>query len=353
MNSIPRPRPGTEAQLSFGPVRPPDLVAAIAAGDTLGVALAYRAIGVSTFPVKCDGSKEPAYSGWREYADRQPTLDEVHCWHSNRHSHGIGIVGGAASGNLSVLDFEARSAFEAWGRRLSAEDREALKRCPVIASPRGGAHVYCRLPEPVKGMKLARTTAGETLIEVRGMQHYVVAPGSPANCHRSRRCWRILRLGWLDGDLWEPVPLDVYHSLTVYAADLNEYVRPAAREVVGDHQGGKAGDRPGDHFNTRVRWADVLTPHGWRAFRASGVVTYWTRPGKREGVSASTGHCRGPSGNDLLYVFSTSASPFEAEVSYSRFGAYALLNHRGDFGAATRALGMAGYGLSARKGVRQ
>ena len=63
------------------------------------------------------------------------------------------------------------------------------------------------------------------------------------------------------------------------------------------------------------------------------------------GVSASTGHCKGPSGNDLFYVFSTSATPFEAEMSYSRFAAYAVLNHRGDFGAATKALANAGYGI--------
>jgi putative DNA primase/helicase len=63
-------------------------------------------------------------------------------------------------------------------------------------------------------------------------------------------------------------------------------------------------------------------------------------------VSASTGHCKGPSGRDLLYVFSTSAIPFEAEVSYSRFAAYALLNHRGEFAAATKALTNAGYGIS-------
>ena len=52
----------------------------------------------------------------------------------------------------------------------------------------------------------------------------------------------------------------------------------------------------------------------WMVFRTAGDTTYWTRPGKCFGVSASTGHCRGPSGNDLLYVFSSSAAPFEPEA---------------------------------------
>jgi hypothetical protein len=165
--------------------------------------------------------------------------------------------------------------------------------------------------------------------------------------------WRIIRTGWLDGGQFEPMPLDVYHSLTVHAADLNRYAKPAAHEVVGDRQGANAGDRPGDHFNQRVTWSDILTPRGWKVFCTSREVTYWTRPWKETGVSASTGFCRGPSGLDLLWVFSTSAAPFEAEQSYSRFAAYALLNHHGDFTSATKALGAAGYGLRITlKGVK-
>lgn len=326
---------------------------AINAGDTLSAAIAYRAVGLSTFPVKANGTKEPVFSGWRTYAERLPQPSELLGWHGTGRGFGIGIAGGAASGNLAVLDFETESAYAAWGYRLSAEECAHLERCPVIGCPRGGGHVYCRLPEPVRGCKLARSAAGVTLIEVRGLQHYVVAPGSPASCHPSGRAWRIVSAGWLDGRAFEPVSLDVYHALTVHAADLNEYVRPAAREVVGDRAVDATGDRPGDHFNTRVSWGDVLTPYGWRVFRTSGPVTYWTRPGKPSGVSASTGHCRGPSGNDLFYCFSSSAAPFEPEVSYSRFAVYTLLAHHGDYQSATRALGRAGYGAPSRKAVRK
>ncbi|MCI0701616.1 MAG: bifunctional DNA primase/polymerase [Planctomycetia bacterium] len=319
---------------------------AIRSHDTFAVATAYRDLGVSTFPVKTDGSKEPAFAGWREYAERLPTLDELKRWHSRPNRHGIGVAGGVASGNLAVFDFETWAAFIHWGGSLAAVDREHLARCPVIGTPGGGAHVYVRLVEPMKGCKLARTVAGETLIEIRGCQHYVVAPGSPPVCHPLRRSYRLLRPGWLDGEPFEPMPLDVWHGLTVLAAELNEYSRPAAREVVGDRPASAAtGDRPGDDFNQRIQWGDILTPHGWKVYRSTAGATYWCRPGKSPaGVSASTGFCRGLSGRDLLYVFSTSAAPFDAETCYSRFAAYALLNHHGDFKAATRALGVAGYG---------
>src|SRR5262249_42289775 len=39
-----------------------------------------------------------------------------------------------------------------------------------------------------------------------------------------------------------------------------------------------------------------------------------------------------------FYVFSTNAYPFEHETSYSKFAAYALLNHNGDYKAAARAI---------------
>ncbi len=321
------------------------LIAAIAAGDTHSAARALVATGLSVIPVRADGSKAPRLDGWRAFTDRRPTVGELRDWFRAPDAAGIGVPGGPASGNLVVLDFEAWAAFARWGGLLSESERTHLARCPVVGTPGGGAHVYARLTEPVRGARYARTAGGACLIETRGAGHFVVAPGSPAACHRTGRPYALLRAGWLDGQTADPLPLDVFHALTVHAAALNEYARPAAREVVGrEPAGGAGGDRPGDRFNAWVAWADILVPHGWTAFRATNSATYWTRPGKAAGVSASTGFCRGESGRDLLYVFSTAAAPFEAEASYSRFAAYALLNHRGDYAAATRTLALAGYG---------
>jgi hypothetical protein len=102
--------------------------------------------------------------------------------------------------------------------------------------------------------------------------------------------------------------------------------------------------RPGDDFNRRATWNEVLLPHGWAIDGRKEAVTYWRRPGKDSGVSATTGFCSGSDGKDLLYCFSSNVTPFEAERSYSKFAAFALLNHRGDFGQAALALAEAGYG---------
>jgi putative DNA primase/helicase len=100
------------------------------------------------------------------------------------------------------------------------------------------------------------------------------------------------------------------------------------------------GDRPGDHFNRDASWSEILSGHGWRVHHKTERVTFWTRPGKdpRDGLSATTGFCRGDQTGERLYVFTSSAPPLEPNTSYSKLGALALLDHGGDFAAAASAL---------------
>ena len=57
-------------------------------------------------------------------------------------------------------------------------------------------------------------------------------------------------------------------------------------------------------------------------------------------MSATTGFA----GSDLMYVFSSNADPFEQHAWYTKFHAYTLLNHAGDFRAAARDLAGRGFG---------
>ncbi|MEU5549225.1 hypothetical protein ABZ738_05600 [Micromonospora sp. NPDC047793] len=97
---------------------------------------------------------------------------------------------------------------------------------------------------------------------------------------------------------------------------------------------------PGEDFNARTEWSQILTPAGWREHYAQDDVTYWTRPGKPTGISASTNAL----GTDRLHVFTTGAAPLDGGESYSKFGAYAALHFGADHAAAARALGKQGYG---------
>jgi hypothetical protein len=101
-----------------------------------------------------------------------------------------------------------------------------------------------------------------------------------------------------------------------------------------------AGGRPGDDFNARATWSEILGSQGWKVIGQRGDTALWQRPGKTgPGISATTGHC-----GDHLYVFSTNAQPFEAENTYSKFAAHAILNCSGYYAAAARDLNAKGYG---------
>jgi putative DNA primase/helicase len=99
---------------------------------------------------------------------------------------------------------------------------------------------------------------------------------------------------------------------------------------------------PGDDFAARVDWADILQPAGWRYVRQHGGTRYWRRPGKDTvGISATTNAL----GTDRLHVFTTSTE-FDT-TSYSKLGAYAVLEHGGDLRAAAKKLQGDGYGRPA------
>src|SRR5262249_35061361 len=100
------------------------------------------------------------------------------------------------------------------------------------------------------------------------------------------------------------------------------------------------GQRPGDDFERRATWADILMPQGWVPVGCRGEVEDWCRPGKDGGVSATVNYAA----SGLLYAFSTNAHPFEDGRGYSKFAAYALLRHGGDYAKAARALAEEGYG---------
>jgi hypothetical protein len=101
--------------------------------------------------------------------------------------------------------------------------------------------------------------------------------------------------------------------------------------------------RPGDDFNDRAHWADILTPHGWTYMYHRGSTWYWRRPGKDSGEHSATTGRKGVGSEDRLYVFSD-ATEFTQNEPYNKFAAYALLNHGGDFAAATRDLRSQGFG---------
>jgi putative DNA primase/helicase len=110
------------------------------------------------------------------------------------------------------------------------------------------------------------------------------------------------------------------------------------------------GPRPGDRYADETDWADILEPQGWELVRANGAVRFWRCPASdkpRGGHCATTGHGE----KDSLFVFcNAEGTPFEGQTPYTKFGAYAALEHGGDHSQAARALAER-YGMARQRSV--
>ena len=327
----------------------------------LEAARSYHAAGLCLIPIRADGSKAPDVAGWKSYQSQRPSKGQLRAWFGNGTARGIGIVWGGVSGNGEALDFDGAGLlydpFVGLCRQQGLGD--LLDAMPLVETPSGGRHLLYRCREPVSGSqklaerlleappgtKGARQIGGhwytvETLIETRGEGGYTLAPGSPAACHSEGRPYRFLRGG---PDSLPTITGPVRRLLLALAATLNQHVEPA-RVVDGPRpRRGEAasGLRPGDDYNQRGNWGALLEPHGWHGMGQAGDKGLWQRPGKTEpGLSATSNY----GGSNLLYVFSANAAPFEPLRAYSLFGAYALLEHGGDFATAALQLAGEGYG---------
>jgi putative DNA primase/helicase len=76
--------------------------------DVLTAALAWHDQGFCVLPTKADGSKAPAVASWTGYQQEGPNRQQVEKWFTGGHA-GLGLVCGAISGNLEMLELEGRA----------------------------------------------------------------------------------------------------------------------------------------------------------------------------------------------------------------------------------------------------
>ena len=141
----------------------------------------------------------------------------------------------------------------------------------------------------------------------------------------------------LEGHAWGGRTYRLHELIDALAAVTPEAPKPSPIQVKMS-QGRRDGESPGDEFNRTASWRDILREWDW--IRKQGDTWYLRRPGKMTGGHSATLR----DSTDKLWVFSEEAQPFEAFRLYDKFGAYAALEHNGDFGAAARELGSKGYG---------
>lgn len=311
----------------------------------LQAALRLATAGLSVVPARPDGSKAPIGS-WKVYQAAPATPEQLASWLGGGDYDGIGVVCGRVSGDLEMVELEGRAVDIGVAARAAEWGLGGLWARVVNGyaerTPGGGIHVLLRCPDGVPGnMKLARRKGDggvEVLAETRGEGGYVIVAPSGGRTHPTGGSWTMLAGG---PEQIAAVTADELAQLHLLLASFDELPEAEPASVPVPLDAALRGDGPdtfGD-YNARTAWDDLLGGRGWRRLSTVGGTTYWRRPGKTAGVSATTGR----NDADNLYVFSTSTE-FQAEKAYSKAAAYALLEHGGDYRAAGRELYRLGYG---------
>ncbi|WP_431800358.1 phage/plasmid primase, P4 family [Microbacterium kunmingense] len=321
--------------------------------DLLTTALDLHSAGLSVIPVAADGTKRPRIA-WKQYTTVPAPVEQVTAWFQEDIEQGIGVITGVAG--VELLEVEGKG-MDLMPEALELLDGSGLR--PLYnrvlqgwceQSPSGGIHLFYRVDgAPVPGNQkvaqrpLDEPPGRETLAETRGTGGFVVVAPSNGKVHATGRPY--VRLTGGPGTI---------ATITVEEREQLHAILHAALDSMPDDQPAPAGPvdakwsttyqatagdiTPGDDYERRTEWDEILT--GWTHVFSRGATKYWRRPGKNDGISATTGHA---GDRDRLYVF-TSSTEFEPEVPYTKFGAYALLQHRGDHAAAAKHLSENGYG---------
>jgi len=261
--------------------------------------------------IKKDGT--PMRYTWSKVVKNKCEWSEI-----DRYSY-FGVCGGVDGLEIIDVDNKFHDAVELF---KFIKDNFDLTGFLIIGTQSGGFHIYYRCPNPMGNLKLAMRQGTEnipgkakkeviTLVETRGVGGYVVFYDNI-----------------LQGSI-ETVPTittEQRDELLTICRALNEVEDKKAHEPkieINDNA-----EAPGNSYNNDyssiAETKQILLNAGWVA---QGDY-YWRRPGKTDlGISASFGKV----GKNKFYVFSSNASPFDMQCSYSMFAVRAYLLHNKDF----------------------
>jgi hypothetical protein len=137
--------------------------------NALDAALAAHHAGLCVIPLN---GKRPALGGWKQYQKQRPGEQDIRRWAQEGLLQNLGIVCGAVSNNLTVLDFDGPGAYGAFAALFPP-----LTQSFTVATGSGkGKHVYLYVDALPPTTRALDTPIGH--IELRAEGTYVVAPPS-------------------------------------------------------------------------------------------------------------------------------------------------------------------------------
>ncbi len=319
----------------------------------LNYAMHALELGFCVMPAMEDGSKQPLGNSqsdrrWKQFQATLPTPEKIQEWYAGKLNN-IGFICGAVSGNLEVMDFDDADCyheFKGAAASCGMGDLVASIEAGYLEHSPKGVHWLYRCEEIVGNLKLAsreKTPEERTherdkvqvMIETRGEGGFIIAAPSSGAVNPKGE-YRLI-----SGSL-ETVPtLSAKERRELHHLALSFDRMPKTIEYaeINDRSTDSDGLRPGDDFAERTTWDQILEPHGWKRCFARGDETFWTRPGKEYGISATTNYA----GSGFFYCFSSSTE-FEQNRGFSKFAVHTYLNHNGDFEASASGLSREGFG---------
>lgn len=257
---------------------------------------------------------------WSEFKDRKPTEAEIESW-LNSPIQNYAIVCGKIS-NLTVIDVDTKNG----GDPTPFLNRGFYE----VKTPSGGYHFYFKYSEDIPSTLQKKNREGFLKgIDIQSDKKLVFAPPSSF----ANGGYTVTN----DGPI-----IDIPDDLLVQIISALEPEKEAQEYTPFTPIKNPEMGRPGDIFNALATWEQVLMPHGWtRIGHHTDGTQYWRRPGKRDGISASTNW----NNYDLFFCFSTSTE-LNSNKGYTKFSLYAALNHNNDYKEAARSLVIENYKLA-------
>ena len=300
---------------------------------------------LSIVPPCNDGSKRPFADEWAPFQKKKASKKQLSEWYGNGLT-GFGLICGAVSDNLECLDFDSYKVYENFCLRMKKFGLllllNRMKKGYYERTP-NGVHFLYRCSEIGGNTKLATkpgksdkkgATKTVTLIETRGEGGFIICAPSRGRVNPDGD-YKLISGGLSSIPKLSAAQRDDLHSVARSFHIDDEAKLEGETTSIRQNTLNNAG-RPGDDFNRRAQWSDVL-PDWTKVYERNGMV-YLRRPGKSKGVSATINYL----GKDLFRNFSTSTS-FELKY-YDKFGAYAAQHHNGNCSAAAKQLILDGYG---------
>lgn len=146
-----------------------------AKNEVYNAAITYIQHGLSVIPLKYK-DKKPLIE-WKEYQERQPTIDEIEQWLKNGRKN-IAVITGSVSGNIVVIDFDDKEKYREFMFSLPRKLYETIGETWIVSTSRG-THVYLRIKDiDAETFKQHFKTMKLKHVDIKAEGGYVVAPPS-------------------------------------------------------------------------------------------------------------------------------------------------------------------------------